>query len=259
MSNPHKGNQNIDYLADLIANGEQLYQIGYNSARQRKPIKQPKALSWATQTLKFLSDLYGLDSVFARGFALCLDDKNKYEWACIGDALQVLYGVRKDMLRNPPTDFSQNQILDNIFDRFHMAAVQLRTRRKDHPPFVIEDEYDVQDLLYALLWIHFDDIHREYWTPKYVGSSLQMDMYLKSERIGIEVKKTNPKLTEKKIGEQALIDIPHYKQISECKRLVFFIYDPDTLISNRHALERDLMELSSPEVTISVVIRPKIH
>jgi hypothetical protein len=259
MSYPQKINRSIDYLNSLIAVGENLLLIGHEYAAKNKFIEQPKTITWATQTLKFLTDLYGRDSIFAQGFAGCLNTGDRYEWACIRDGLHVLYGVQADMQREPPVEVSSGQILDNIFNRFHMAAIQLRTRRKDHSPYVIEDEYDVQDLLHALLWIHFDDIHREYWTPKYAGSSLQMDMYLKSEKTGIEVKKTRSYLTEKKLGEQILIDIPHYKQIPGCRKLIFFIYDPDTLITNRLALERDLMELSSPEFTICVMIRPKIQ
>jgi hypothetical protein len=38
---------------------------------------------------------------------------------------------------------------------------------------VLKDEYDVQDLLYALLRIFFDDVRPEEWTPSFAGKSLQ--------------------------------------------------------------------------------------
>jgi hypothetical protein len=64
-------------------------------------------------------------------------------------------------------------------DRFHAIARQLAQRRVNKPPFEIKDEYDVQDLLHALLRLHFDDIRPEEWTPSYGGGSSRMDFLLK--------------------------------------------------------------------------------
>ena len=54
----------------------------------------------------------------------------------------------------------------------------------------IKDEYDVQDLLNALLRLNFDDVRPEEYTPSYAGSSTRVDFLLKKEKIVIEVKKT---------------------------------------------------------------------
>ena len=54
----------------------------------------------------------------------------------------------------------------------------------------VEDEYDVQDLLHALLRLYFKDIRPEEWTPGYAGTSSSMDFLLHPEEIVIEVKKT---------------------------------------------------------------------
>lgn len=42
--------------------------------------------------------------------------------------------------------------------RFHLVVYQLRRRRKGKQLLLISDEYDVQDLLHALLRLDFDDI-----------------------------------------------------------------------------------------------------
>jgi hypothetical protein len=52
-----------------------------------------------------------------------------------------------------------------ICDRFHEVARQLTHRRENRGTLEIKDEYDVQDLLHALLHIHVDDIRPEEWTP----------------------------------------------------------------------------------------------
>ena len=80
--------------------------------------------------------------------------------------------------------------LDRLFSHFHIVVRQLRTRHDDRKTFEVNDEYDVQDLLHALLKIHFDDIRVEEWTPSYAGSCARMDFLLKKEQIVIEVKHT---------------------------------------------------------------------
>lgn len=55
--------------------------------------------------------------------------------------------------------------LGAIVDRFHLVARQLRSRHADRATLEIEDEYDVQDLLHALLQLISDDIRKEEWTP----------------------------------------------------------------------------------------------
>ncbi len=60
---------------------------------------------------------------------------------------------------------------------FHLVANQLKTRHSNRESLVISDEYDVQDLLHALLHIYFDDIRPEEWTPNYAGGSSRVDFY----------------------------------------------------------------------------------
>lgn len=51
--------------------------------------------------------------------------------------------------------------LTRLFSRFHLVARQLRERYDERKTLDINDEYDVQDLAYALLRINFDNIHKE--------------------------------------------------------------------------------------------------
>src|SRR6266851_4668899 len=68
--------------------------------------------------------------------------------------------------------------LERILGRFHQVAKQLQKRHAGKDTLRIMDEYDVQDLLHALLKIDFNDIRAEEWTPSYAGKSARMDFLL---------------------------------------------------------------------------------
>lgn len=146
--------------------------------------------------------------------------------------------------------------LQKLFDKFHSVAVQLRNRRSGRAPFEIADEYDVQDLLGALLHLFFEDVRREEWGPSHAGRSTRVDFLLKEEETLIEVKKTRPGLSDKEIGEQIIIDIEHYRKRQECKYLICFIYDPDHLIKNPKGLTTDLYR-EEPGFQVELIIRPE--
>jgi hypothetical protein len=93
--------------------------------------------------------------------------------------------------------------IEKLLLRFHRVAQQLTKRRESRPTLLINDEYDVQDLFRALLWIEFDDVRPEQWTPSYAGGSAKMDFLLKKEQVVIEVKKTRATLGEKEVRRTA--------------------------------------------------------
>lgn len=154
------------------------------------------------------------------------------------------------------SNFQPISKIEKILKRFHIVARQLRDRHSNRPTIDIDDEYDVQDLLHALLKIEFDDIRPEEWTASYAGSCSRMDFLLKSEKIVIETKKTKKGLDAKEIGEQLLIDIAKYQTHSDCKTLICFIYDPEGKIGNPKGLKNDLERLSSANLKIIVYISP---
>ena len=148
-------------------------------------------------------------------------------------------------------------VLERIFNRFHQVARQLRSRHNSRTTIDVSDEYDVQDLMHALLKIYFDDIRPEEWTPSYAGSSSRMDFLLKEEQVVVEVKKTRDNLRDKQIGEHLIVDIAKYGEHPNCKTLVCFVYDPEGFISNPAALENDLQKKSTPQLGVRVCINPK--
>ncbi len=144
-----------------------------------------------------------------------------------------------------------------IISKFHKVARQLRDRYAGRDIFEIEDEYDVQDLLHALLILFFDDIRSEEYTPSYAGSASRVDFLLKKEKIIIEVKKTRKGLGAKEIGEQLLIDTQRYQSHPDCNQMVCFVYDPDENIANPRGLENDLSKEING-VPVLVFVTPKL-
>jgi len=144
-----------------------------------------------------------------------------------------------------------------LIERFHFATPSLKNRRREKTRFLLEDEYDVQDLLQAFLRLEFDDVRKEEPAPSYAGGSSRIDIVLKNEKISVEVKKTRKNLTDKEIGDQVINDIARYKGYPDTNAVVFFVYDPDFLIENPDGLKSDLEKLSTEKLKVVVVISPK--
>lgn len=144
----------------------------------------------------------------------------------------------------------------HILGGFHVVARQLRIRHAGRHTLEISDEYDVQDLLGALLRLDFDDVRPEEWTPSYAGGSSRMDFLLKRERIVVEVKKTRAGLSDRELGEQLIIDIARYKASPDCSTLVCFVYDPEGIVKNPRGLAADLEALGTNELGVQVLIEP---
>ena len=147
------------------------------------------------------------------------------------------------------------EAIELVCDKFHTVAKQIRKRHDMRSTLEINDEYDVQDLLHALLRMYFDDIRTEEHTPNYAGGSARMDFLLKDYDVVIEVKKTRKGLGDKEIGDQLIEDKERYRAHSNCRTLVCFVYDPEEIISNRKALIKDLSK-ESDEFSVRVLIRP---
>ena len=98
-------------------------------------------------------------------------------------------------------DENVEERLIRILNRFHRFVKQLKRHqgKSTIPEIDIQNEYDVQDLLHAILKLEFDDVRAEEYTPSYAGSNSRMDFLLKNEQIVIEVKKTSQYLKDKEI------------------------------------------------------------
>ena len=162
------------------------------------------------------------------------------------DDLIVSKGVFIDYLREMQDkktnaeNVNHHDKVEQIFKRFKKIAVQLTHRHDKRETLRIQDEYDVQDLLRALLSLYFDDVRAEEWTPSYAGSSLRIDFLIPEIEAVIEVKKTRDGLTDKKLSEELIVDIEKYQAHPTCKKIYCFVYDPDMILRNPTAIKNDL-------------------
>lgn len=173
-----------------------------------------------------------------------------------GDLEGILESLRMKVCDEEDGQHGLN-ILTTTFRNFHRFARQLKDRHASRPSLVIEDEYDVQDLVHALLLLHFKDVRTEEYTPSYAGSASRIDFLLKDEKIAIEIKMTRDGLTDKKLGEELMIDTDRYQTHPDCKTLVCFIYDPKEYIKNPTALENDLSG-EKDNLNVVAIISPQI-
>lgn len=150
------------------------------------------------------------------------------------------------------------EIVRRLCKRFRQFVRSLRQRHDSRPTLDIADEYDVQDALYSLLSVFFDDVRREEWTPSYAGGASRCDFLLKGYGIVIEAKKTRPSMTDKKLGDELLEDHARYGAMSECEHLICFVFDPDERIRNVAGLSADLEKRPSPP-TLEVIVVPHIQ
>ncbi len=146
--------------------------------------------------------------------------------------------------------------LELLIERFHLVARQMRVRHASRPTLEINDEYDVQDLLHALLMVFFDNIRKEEWTPSYAGAASKMDYLLPELEMAVEVKKARQTLTTRELGQELIVDIAMYQNHPQCRKLLCFVYDPDGLILNPRGVESDLSR-QHDKLAVRVMILPR--
>ena len=135
---------------------------------------------------------------------------------------------------------SIDELLAVLIKGLRRAMLPLTHRRKGASALSFSTEYDVQDLLHALLRPWVADIRPEEFTPSYAGSSTRMDFLLPAHGLVLELKFVRDRAHAKSIGNELIIDIEHYRRHPDCHTLWCVIYDPQTLLPNAEGLRKDL-------------------
>lgn len=148
------------------------------------------------------------------------------------------------------------EILRRVCARFHLVARQLRLRKEYRPTLEITDEYDLQDLFYALLRLQFDEVGTEEWTPAYTNGAPRTSYLLDWEKTVVIVKQTRSGLTTKDLAEQIAADTARYSARPNGANLVCFVYDPDGRVGNPRGLEADLSS-TGDTYRVEVIVAPK--
>lgn len=158
--------------------------------------------------------------------------------------------------RPTPVQKEASQVLEYLFSKFHTVVKQLQERQRDREPFVVNDEYDVQDLLHALLRMYFEDVTNEEYCPSYAGIRPRIDFSLRREKIAVEAKMASQIHRKKKIREELILDKEYYGKKGGCNILYCLVYDPQEIITNPRGFEDDISEKSEKfEAVVFVVPR----
>jgi hypothetical protein len=210
---------------------------------------------WRTQSLSCLVTVLGDAHVYVENFKEQI--KKGYN-GTVKAGIGILKATKEDIAAghlDKAPEQSPLLLIEQICSRFHLVARQLRSRHGGRGTLDVQDEYDVQDLMHALLCLNFVDIRPEEYTPSYAGKASRMDFLLKQESIVIELKMTRSGLGPRELSTQLIEDIERYKTHPDCQALVCFVYDPAGLIPNPRGIEADLKRDEGP-FPVRVLIRP---
>ncbi len=172
------------------------------------------------------------------------------------DAAAMMHAVTA--LRGEDAEFAHKLAcgeVEQILLTFEAIVRRLAKRRGERSPFVIDNEYDVQYLLQALLAIHFRDVRAEEGVPSHIGANSRIDFFLGEEQIAIEVKATRDGLDDHQLGNQLLEDVARYKKHTDVKTLYFFIWDPAHHIRNAAGIRNDVKR-DAGDRAIHVIFSP---
>src|SRR5207237_1301199 len=97
------------------------------------------------------------------------------------------------------------------------------------------DEHDLEDLLRALLHLHFDDVRRETRTPAYAFST-RTDFLVGPERVAVACKLARPGSCQPDFQLQIVEDAAYYERLG-CAYLLVLIYDPEQLLREPRRFE----------------------
>ena len=258
---------NLDRLEELVELGKKVKQTSYNPTGIAGTfVNEELSNKLGTSSLNLMGIIFGRDSDYYKQFNN-LFPKFLHLYA-VSRALGILEAARDDYKAELSLELQKErsgeceslgckiELIEHILTKFHIVAQQIKSRHEKRPTLEISDEYDVQDLLHALLLIHFEDVRTEEWTPSYAGGSSRMDFLLKNESIVIEVKKSRNGLGPKELGDQLIIDIDRYRKHPSCKVLFCFIYDPEHRIMNPQGIESDLTRKDS-DIAVRTLMIPK--
>lgn len=143
-----------------------------------------------------------------------------------------------------PIESEDLKIIERVCNRLPRTANILKNRkRKDKDPYIIEDEYDVQDLLHGVLRSYIKYSVQENTLNKVANAkSGRADITIKELNTLIEIKYVHTPNDQKRIFEEFSQDLVLYTSWDPLETLIYYIYNSGDL-REPEALEK----LSGPQ------------
>ena len=118
-------------------------------------------------------------------------------------------------------------ILLKILDGMHNSITRITDSKNRHAKrnntFKIEDEYDLQDLVWTILKPIFPGMINEVPIPKHMGKSSRVDFYIPEIKTILELKYIKSDDYAKGIPQQLDNDITWYGELPQAENLIFYV------------------------------------
>jgi hypothetical protein len=140
--------------------------------------------------------------------------------------------------------------------RLRHSAQSLSDRKRKKPNFVIVDEYDVQDLLYAVLRAYLKQVISEEPLGKVANTtSGRADLAIQKFGVLIEVKLARNARDRRRILDDFRKDLDLFAKWPHLKHLIYFIYNSN-ILADAEALEEldGTREISGRRFNVKVVL-----
>ena len=156
-------------------------------------------------------------------------------------------GLHKDNLR----------YISGHLQNLEALTRSLGSRKRDRAPFLVEDEYDLQDLLTGVLRLFDEDTEPEDTTPKMAGTSSRADWIMRTLEIAVEAKFCRSTDSRRKVRDELTTDLSAYSAHPKAKAFLAVVYDPERTIDNPAGFIRDLEEHGNQFIPTTILIVPR--
>lgn len=242
-------------IQELIDLGKKTKMSCDNNIYGSKICKNEECYKWSSMACRFLEQNFPNDKDSERFQELVKDLRTSLSSENVFDEMiGILEAVKT--IKNIKKDIDFENIIYKICNNFNRFDTNIKRRYNGRNTIEINDEYDLQDSLLAILKLFIADVRKEDYVPSYGGGNSRVDFFIPELKMAIETKMTNNNLKDKELGEQLLVDIGRYRGNSDIAKVIFFIYDKKELISNLHGLINDIEKMSTSELEIKVYISP---
>lgn len=127
------------------------------------------------------------------------------------------------------TTSAEIQLVLQLCGRLNHSAKVLNRRRANKQPFEIKDEYDVQDLLQAVLRAYFKYSVSEDPISKLAGASSRADFAIQELGVIIEAKYVHSPNEQDRITKQFAEDCQSYSQSPFLEHFIYLVYGAEDL------------------------------
>ncbi|MEE9282563.1 MAG: hypothetical protein V3U49_00615 [Nitrososphaerales archaeon] len=165
----------------------------------------------------------------------------------------IYYSVRSCLLESlDPTVLSPSHI-SRLLNNFESAMRRWPSSEKRKWP--INDEKDIQSILWLILRTAFDDVVDEEPTAKLGHGYSLVDFRIPSLKLLIEAKFLRARGDFKKIENEIKIDSINYMKGIDCKEMIAFIYDDSASVEEHETTIQGLRKIDGVRDVI-IVSRP---